>query len=90
MFEKIMETELYRGQSIRFCIDHVRLPNGQEIDQEVLRHPGSVVVLPMLDAHHILLLKQYRYIINREIYEIPAGKLEHGENPETAGIKPTS
>lgn len=81
MFVKISENEIYKGKSIRFCIDTVRLPDGKETFQEILRHPGSVVILPLFEDGRILFLKQYRYIIDREIFELPAGKIEAGELP---------
>ena len=84
MFVKRAENEIYKGKSIRFCVDTVRLPDGNETFQEVLRHPGSVVILPLLDNGNILFLKQYRYVIDREIIELPAGKIEYGESPESA------
>lgn len=51
---------------------------------EVIRHPRSVVLLPMPDLHHVVLVRQYRYAIDRWIWELPAGSLEPGEDPEAA------
>lgn len=51
---------------------------------EVVRHPRSVVLLPMPDLHHVVLVRQYRYAIDRWIWELPAGSLEPGEDPAVA------
>ena len=57
------------------------LPNGHEATLEGVRHPGSVVLLPMPDPGHLILVKQYRHAVNRWIWELAAGSLEPGEDP---------
>ena len=61
-------------------IETVTLPNGHELQAEVIRHPGSVVILPMTDAGEILLVRQYRHAIGRFAWELPAGSLKPGED----------
>jgi ADP-ribose pyrophosphatase len=51
---------------------------------EVVRHQGSVVLLPMLDEATLVLVRQYRYSIDRWIWELPAGRIERGEDPDRA------
>ncbi len=54
---------------------------------EAVRHPGSVVLIPMPDPDHVVLIRQYRYVIDRWIWELPAGTLHAGEPPETAAVR---
>lgn len=64
--------------------DHVRLPHGREATLDVVRHSRSVVLLPVPEPGHIILVKQYRYAVNRWLWELPAGSVEPGEEPEEA------
>lgn len=64
--------------------DRVRLPLGQTVTLDVVRHRGSVVVLPQPSPGRIILIRQYRYAIDRWIWELPAGSLEPGERPDRA------
>lgn len=75
---------VYAGRIFSVHADLVRLPNGHEATMEVVRHAGSVVLLPMPDPGHIILVKQYRYAIDEWIWELAAGSLDPGEEP-TAG-----
>jgi ADP-ribose pyrophosphatase len=68
-------------------IDRVTLPAGQTVDMEVVRHPGSVVLLPMPSADEIILIRQYRYSIDQDIWELPAGSLKAGEDPAAAAAR---
>ena len=74
--------EVWRGRIFSIDADLVRLPNGHQSRMEVVRHRGSVVLLPMPDPAHVILVRQYRYAIDRWIWELPAGSLEEGEAPE--------
>jgi ADP-ribose pyrophosphatase len=73
--------EIYKGRIFTVSRDRVRLPKGVEATLEVVRHPGSVVLLPMPDSGHVILVKQYRYAIDRWVWELAAGSLEPGEDP---------
>ena len=64
--------------------DRVRMPNGREVTMDVVRHPQSVVLLPVPETSHIILIRQYRYPINRFLWELPAGSVDEGEEPEAA------
>lgn len=75
---------VHQGRIFSVSVDRVRLPGGGEVDMEVVRHPRSVVLVPMPDADHVVLVRQYRYPIDRWIWELPAGSIEHGESPEAA------
>ncbi len=67
----------------RFSIQRVsqQLADGRELVREVVRHPGAVVIVPVLDDGRICLIKNYRIAVNRELIELPAGTLEVGEPP---------
>jgi len=82
MQEKTVETrEVYRGKILNLHLDRVTLPNGKEAQREVVKHPGAVAVVARDENGHIVLVKQYRYPVQEIIWEIPAGKLEQGEDP---------
>ena len=77
----------HAGRIFRVEVDRVRLPAGHVVDMEIVRHPGSVVMLPMPAVGQIILIRQYRYAINRWIWELPAGSLEPGEDPARAAAR---
>jgi ADP-ribose pyrophosphatase len=79
--------EIYRGRIFTVVRDRVRLPKGVEATLEVVRHPGSVVLLPMPDPGHLILVKQYRYAIDRWVWELAAGSLKPGEDPAEAAAR---
>ena len=62
----------------------MRLPNGRTADLDIVRHHGSVVLVPRPDARHVILIRQYRHAIGRWIWELPAGSIEDGEAPRRA------
>jgi len=75
---------VFEGRIFAVHVDRVTLPNGREVKMEIVRHPRSVVLLPLPDPDHIVLVRQYRYAIDRWIWELPAGSLEAGEDPVDA------
>jgi ADP-ribose pyrophosphatase len=77
----------FEGRIFSIASDRVRMPNGREVTMELVRHPGSVVLLPMQDDRHIVLIRQYRYALARWIWELPAGSLDPGEDPVTAAAR---
>ena len=79
--------EIYRGRIIDFHVDTVRLPNGKESTREVADHPGGVAIVAIDEDDNVLTVKQYRYVFSRVLEEIPAGKLEHGEDPGEAALR---
>lgn len=74
-------TVLHRGRVGDFGIEEVVLPNGRAVSLEVLRHPGAAAVVPLHDDGSVTLLRQHRHAAGGTIWEIPAGKLEPGEEP---------
>ena len=85
--ELLARTTVYKGRILQLEIDVVRLPSGHTVDMELVRHPGSVVLLPIPAPGQIILIRQYRYTIDRWIWELPAGSLKPGENPDTAAAR---
>lgn len=79
--------DVYTGRVFTVKRDRVRLPSGIEATMEVVRHRGSVILLPMPDPGHLILIKQYRYAIDRWIWELAAGSLEPGEDPYTGAVR---
>lgn len=85
---------VFHGRLLRVEVDQVRLPGGGRADREVVRHPGAAGVLPLFtddragpDGPAVLLLRQYRYAADRELWEIPAGTLEPEESPEACATR---
>lgn len=78
--EQIKKETVFQGRMLRIDRDMVRLPNGREASREVVRHPGAVAVIAIQDQQ-LLLVRQYRYPIEQETLEIPAGKLDPHETP---------
>lgn len=76
--------EIYRGRVFTLSADRVTLPSGHTTVMDVVRHPGSVVLLPMPSASELVLIRQYRYAVDRDIWELPAGSLEPEEDPVAA------
>jgi ADP-ribose pyrophosphatase len=77
----------HTGRIFRLEVDRVTLPGGHTIDMEIVRHPGSVVLLPVPAPGKIILIRQYRYAIDRWIWELPAGTLKPGEDPTAAAAR---
>ena len=65
-------------------VDHVVLPNGREHDLAVVRHPPSVVLIPMQDDGRVVLIRQYRHALRHDIWELPAGSVDAKESAEAA------
>jgi len=84
---RVSQREIYRGRIFRVEVDRVTLPTGHTLDMEVVRHPGSVVLLPQPAPDRIILIRQYRYVLDRYIWELPAGSLKPGEDPAVAAAR---
>jgi ADP-ribose pyrophosphatase len=67
------------GRKIRVEVDTFTAPDGTTIRRDLIRHPGAVVILPVLDAAHVVLLRNHRFVIDETLWELPAGTLEPGE-----------
>ncbi|MBU3584419.1 NUDIX hydrolase [Polynucleobacter sp. 15G-AUS-farblos] len=78
--DRISGEDIYGGIFLNMKRDQVRLPDGQQAAREYLTHPGAVAIVAILDDGRVLLERQYRYPIAKACIEIPAGKLEIGED----------
>ena len=70
---------VYRGKLLHVLEDEVRLPDGGAARREYVRHPGAAVIVPMTDPASVVLVRQFRYALARHFYEVPAGKIDRGE-----------
>lgn len=78
--ERISGEEVFSGKNLKLIKDQVRLPDGQTSTRIVVRHPGAVAVVA-LHNDQLLMVRQHRYAIGQNLLEIPAGKLDKGEEP---------
>jgi ADP-ribose pyrophosphatase len=85
--ELLARTTIYKGRIFQLEVDVVKLSTGHTIDMEIVRHPGSVVLLPVPEPGTIILIRQYRYTIDKWIWELPAGSLKAGEDPDKAAAR---
>ena len=79
--------EKFRGRIVSVHVDEVLLPNGHTAYREVVEHNGGVAVLALDDGNNVLLVTQYRYVFGRNMLEIPAGKLDPGEDPAVGALR---
>ena len=70
-----------------FGLERVALPNGNTTTLAVLKHPGASAVVPFLDADTVIMLRQYRHAVGGTIWEVPAGKLDPGEEPAVCALR---
>jgi len=90
-FEKQLETEVvYDGLIVKVRMDVAELPNGKKAKREVVEHPGGVCIVAVTNDNKVLLVRQFRYTKGEELLEIPAGKLETGEDPFECAVRELS
>jgi len=86
--ETLSSKSIFSGRMIDLQVDTVRLPDGRTATREIVRHPGAVAVLALLDGgRRMLVVEQYRKPLEKTQVEIPAGKLEAGEDPLAAAAR---
>lgn len=78
--KKVSSENVFDGVLLHVYKDKIELPNGNEAVREYIKHQGAVCVVPLTDEMEVVAVKQYRYPIGRVTIEIPAGKLDAGEN----------
>ncbi len=80
--EKTLESRrIFEGKVIKVRLDRVQLPDGRESEREIVEHVGAVAIVPVDEQNMVYLVRQYRKPLERVLLEIPAGKLEAGEDP---------
>jgi ADP-ribose pyrophosphatase len=77
----VRSERIYSGKLIQLSLKRKRLPGGYVADLEVVRHPGAVLIVPLLGRGRIILIRQYRPVIDAYIWELPAGTLKRNETP---------
>ena len=86
--EKTLSSEcVYDGKIMKVCRDDVEIATGKKSFREIVNHSGGVVIAALKDENTILAVKQFRYPLKQIIVELPAGKLESGENPDLAAAR---
>ena len=86
--EKTLSSEQkFDGKVVKLFVDQAELENGETVTREVIKHPGGVCILPLDEDNNVIMVRQFRYPHGKVLTEIPAGKLEFGEDPETCGIR---
>lgn len=78
---------VYEGKVLSLDVDEVEEPGGIRAVREVVRHRGSVAALPVHDDGRLVLVRQYRYAVNADVWEVPAGRLDPGETPEQGATR---
>jgi ADP-ribose pyrophosphatase len=79
--------QVFQGRIFSVVVESVTLPRGELLDVELVRHPGSVVLIPVTDRGEIILVRQYRHAIGRWAWELPAGSLKTAEDLESAASR---
>lgn len=74
-------TQVYQGKLLDVRHDRVRLPDGHESTREYVKHQGAAVIIPVLDNGSLILERQFRYPVGQTFIELPAGKIDSGEDP---------
>jgi ADP-ribose pyrophosphatase len=78
---------LYTGRKIQLALETATLPGGQNLQREVILHPGAVVILPLLEDERLCMIRNQRYCVGETLLELPAGTLNPGETPQAAAAR---
>jgi len=78
---------VYSGVVINVRVDTILLPDGRQAKREVAEHSGGVAVLALDEKEEVIMVRQWRYPVGRALLEIPAGKLNRGEDPRACGLR---
>lgn len=84
---RVESRQVYRGHFLEVYQDRIALPDGALTGREYMRHPGAVMVIPLLDDGRLVMERQFRYPLDRAMLEFPAGKLEPGEPGIVCGVR---
>ena len=82
--ERLSTARVFDGKVCDVDRDRLRMPNGREVTIDVVRHVRSVVLVPVPEPGHVILIRQYRHPVNRFLWELPAGSVDPGEEPDAA------
>lgn len=84
--QTVRKNYIYEGKILKLRRDDARLPDGRPCVREIIEHSGGACVLYVKEGK-VLLVRQYRYAYGESLYELPAGKLEIGEDPKNAALR---
>ena len=88
LYEKTVSSEIkFQGRIVTVRLDKAQLPNGRVTTREVVEHPGGVAILPLYDDDTVAVVRQFRYPFQKVVTELPAGKLEYGEDHRLAALR---
>lgn len=88
LYEKtISEKVIHKANFMTYINVDVELPNGKIGNRDIVRHPGASAIIPFIDEDKIILVNQFRKALDRNLLEIPAGKLDKGEDPKFCAIR---
>ena len=88
LWEKTISSQtLFEGKIVTLKVDQAQLPNGAAAGREVVEHPGGVCILPLFDDGTVSVVRQFRYPFQQVVAELPAGKLEKGEDHRPAALR---
>lgn len=85
--KKVDSVSIYDGVIVKLFRDTAELPNGKQVAREVIRHCGAVCVVPINENGEVVLVEQFRYPFSKTLIEVPAGKLDIGEDPYSAALR---
>lgn len=78
---------IYKGKVLDISLETAKLPNGKAVDLEIIRHPGGACIIPVYDNGDILMVRQYRHAAGGIIWEIPAGRIDDGEDALNCAVR---
>lgn len=86
--EKTINSEnIFNGKILKLRVDEVMLSNGDKTTREIVEHNGAVAIIPLIDEERMFLVKQFRKAIEKELIELPAGKIEKEEDPKECALR---
>jgi ADP-ribose pyrophosphatase len=87
--QTIESNELFKGNLLQVYVDKASMPDDSTSVREWIRHPGACAVVPVFSDGTVMLVKQFRYPVKQVFFEVPAGKIDPGEPPETTALRET-
>lgn len=84
---KVSSEVIFEGHIVKLERDVVTLPNGKETTREVIRHKGAACVVPLMDDYKVVVVRQFRHPFGKVLTEIPAGKMDEGEEPHECALR---
>jgi len=82
-----MKKNIYKGRILDLNIEKAVMPDGREVELEIIAHPGGACILPVHENGDVTLIRQFRHAVGGTIWEVPAGRIDDGENPAEAAIR---